>query len=389
MSDREPSSANLVTRAGVLVAIVAIGSLSLVASNFWLQTGLFAMAAATAAIGLSLLVGTAGQLSLGHAFFIAVGAYGYAWLAGPTDDPDLAGLGLPPVLAAVLAVLLAGLAGAIFSPISARLRGIYLGLASLGLVFLGQHVMVNAASLTGGFNGRDAAPMRVPGYAFDNDDPASLRVLGEPFDRLERLWVLFVILLIVAAWLARNVLRSRTGRAWATMRDSETAATVLGIDVPRAKAVAFTVSSMYAGLGGVMTALAFSRIVPESFGLALSINMLVMIVVGGIGTVGGPIAGAVFVTALPLVLDRYSGSIPFVADPGQPGFTASTVARMLYGLAIIIVLLFLPAGLSALWSHRNGSRRRSGDDPPTPLPADDRPMTDPSPTADAAANPRR
>lgn len=349
-----------------LVALVAIGSLSLVASNFWLQTGLFAMAAATAAIGLSMLVGTAGQLSLAHAFFIAVGAYGYAWLAGATDTTGLAGLGLPPVVAAVLAVLLAGLAGAVFSPISGRLRGIYLGLASLGLVFLGQHVMVNASSLTGGFNGRDAAPMRALGYAFDDDDPSGLRVLGQQFDRLERLWVLFLVLVVVAAWLARNVLTGRTGRAWATMRDSEIAAGVLGIEVPRAKATAFVVSSMYAGLGGVMTALAFSRIVPESFGLALSIDMLVMIVVGGIGTVGGATAGAVFVTALPLVLDRYSGSIPFVADPGQPGFTASIVARMLYGVAIIVVLLFSPGGLSALWSGRTHVAHTAPDaSPPT------------------------
>jgi branched-chain amino acid transport system permease protein len=388
VSDRSPGSLSSLGRLGAAIAIVAIGSLSLFASNFWLQTGLFAMAAATAAIGLSLLVGTAGQLSLGHAFFIAVGAYGYAWLAGPTDDPDLAGLGLPPLLAAVLAVLLAGLAGAIFSPISGRLSGIYLGLASLGLVFLGQHVMVNAESITGGFNGRDAAPMRVPGFAFDDDEPTSLRVLGQSFDRLERLWVLFLVVVVVAMWLARNVLWSRTGRAWATMRDSETAATVLGIKVSRAKAAAFTVSSMYAGLGGVLTALAFSRIVPESFALALSIDMLVMIVVGGVGTVGGATVGAVFVTALPLVLDRYSGSIPFVAEPGQPGFTATIVARMLYGLAIVVVLLFSPAGISAIWSDRGGTRRRSNDQSPSTPEHTDRPDTSPS-NAASAANPGR
>lgn len=388
MSDRMGLPHGRSRRVGAVVALVAIGSLSLVASNFWLQTGLFAMAAATAAIGLSLLVGTAGQLSLAHAFFIAVGAYGYAWFAGATDDPGLSGLGLPPVLAAVLAVLLAGLAGAVFSPISGRLRGIYLGLASLGLVFLGEHVMINASSLTGGFNGRDAVPMGVPGFEFSDDEPSGLWVLGQSFDRLERLWVLFLVLTVIAAWLARNLLVSRTGRAWATMRDSEIAAGVLGIEVARAKAAAFTVSSMYAGLGGVMTALAFSRIVPESFGLALSIDMLVMIVVGGVGTVGGAATGAVFVTALPLVLDRYSSSIPFVADPGQPGFTASVVARMLYGVAIIVVLLFSPAGLSSLWTGRQDGDRQSTDHPPSTPPRRDPPETSPLPAAEAATTRR-
>lgn len=369
MNDHRSS---LIRRAVVLIVLVLVAAFSLVGSNFWLQTGLFAMAATVAAIGLTLLVGVAGQLSLAHAFFIAVGAYGYALFAAPRDDADLVGLGLPPVLAAVLAVLLAGLAGALFSPISGRLRGIYLGLASLGLVFLGQHVMINAASLTGGFNGRDAAPMRALGFAIDNDDPSGLRVLGQSFGRLERLWVLFLVLALVSAWVARNVIASRTGRAWSTMRDSEVAAPVLGIEVSRAKAAAFTVSSMYAGLGGVMTALAFGRIVPDSFALALSIDMLVMIVVGGVGTVGGAAAGAVFVTALPLVLDRYSDSLPLVASPGQPGFTANIIARMLYGLAIIVVLLFAPRGLIGLWPHRS-------------RPQDDSPRRPPAPTTPASA----
>lgn len=348
-------------RAATAVIGLAVAGLSLIGSDFWLQTGLFAMAAIVSAIGLSMLVGVAGQLSLGHAFFIAIGAYGYALLSGPTDDPELVGLGLPPILAALIAVLLAGLAGAAFSPISGRLRGIYLGLASLGLVFLGQHVLVNAHSITGGFNGRDSAPLSVPGFGFSDDQPAGLRVLGVPFGRLERLWVLLLVVAIVAAWLAGNILRSRTGRAWSTMRDGEVAAAVLGIDVARAKAAAFTVSSIYAGLGGVMTALAFGRIVPESFALALSIDMLVMIVVGGAGTVSGAALGAVFVTALPLVLDRYSDALPLLAAPGEPGLGANLAARLLYGLAIILVLLFARDGLAGLWRHRRTEAAETSD----------------------------
>ena len=116
----------------------------------------------------------------------------------------------------------------------------------------------------------------------------------------------------------------------------------------RYKAAAFTVSSMYAGLGGVLMALAFGRIVPESFGFLLSVDFLVMIVIGGAGSVGGAAAGALFVTALPLVLNHYSGSIPLLAEPGSGGVGAAEFSRFIYGAAIVAVLLFARDGLAGL-----------------------------------------
>jgi len=315
-------------------------------SSFWLQTGLFAMAAVVGAIGLTLLVGVTGQLSLGHAFFVAVGAYGYAFLAG-TADRQAHGAGWPPVLAAGGSVALAGLAGALFSPIAGRLRGIYLGLASLGLVFLGQHVMTNATSVTGGFNGRDAAPFTVFGFSFTATDP-ELVVFNVPFGGLERLWYLGLLLVAASWWYARNLLRGRPGRALVAVRDSEVAAAVMGVNVRRYKAAAFTVSCAYAGLAGVLLALAFGRIVPDSFGFALSIDFLAMIIIGGLGSIGGDEAGAEFVTALPLVLTHYSDALPFMAQPGEAGVGAAEAARFLYGAAVVAVLLFAPGGLAQL-----------------------------------------
>ena len=152
----------LVRRGAIVAAAVVLIVTPYFAEGFWLQTGLFAMAAAIAAIGLTLLVGVTGQLSLAHAFFIAIGAYTYSYLAGAPPDPALAsqpsGLDLPTWLAMLGAVGVAGLAGALFSPIAGRLSGIYLGLASIGLVFIGQYILFNAADVTGGFNGRDAPP---------------------------------------------------------------------------------------------------------------------------------------------------------------------------------------------------------------------------------------
>lgn len=319
--------------AGIVVVLAAV---PIWFESFWLQTGLFAMAAMIAAIGLTILVGVAGQLSLAHAFFVAIGAYGYAYLADK----------IPPLLAMVCAVLLAGLAGALFSPISGRVRGIYLGLASLGLVFLGQHILQNATGITGGYRGIAVPPFSVLGFEFTGAD--GLVILGVPYGPLEKLWYLGLVLVALSLWYGRNLVRSRPGRALATVRDSEVAAATNGIDVVRYKAAAFTVSSMYAGLGGVLMALAFGRIVPESFGLLLSIDFLVMVVIGGAGSVGGAAAGAVFVTALPLILNHYSGSLPLLAEPGSGGVGAAELSRLLYGAAIVAVLLFARDGLAGL-----------------------------------------
>jgi branched-chain amino acid transport system permease protein len=343
--------------AGVVLLLIAPYFLE----GFWLQTGLFCMAAGISAIGLTLLVGVTGQLSLAHAFFVAVGAYGYCYLAGEKPDAALAstqptGLGLPPWLALIGAVLLSGVAGALFSPIAGRLRGIYLGLASLGLVFIGQHILFNATAITGGFNGRDAKPFSLFGFQFANG--GDLVVGGVPFNALERLWYLGLILVLAAWWFGRNLVDSRPGRAMQQVRDSEVAAAVMGINVPKYKAASFMVSSMYAGLGGVFLALAFSRIVPDSFGFLVSIDFLVMIVIGGLGSIRGAIAGAVLITALPQILNKYSDSLPLVAQPGSDGLQSAQAARLIYGAAVVAVLIFAPQGLAGI-SRRLSARRRT------------------------------
>lgn len=319
---------------------------------FWVQVGVFAFAAMVAALGLNLLVGEAGQLSLAHSFFIAVGAYGYTLFASPPREDGTTGpigWGLPPLVAVALAVAAAGVAGLLFSPIAARLRGIYLGVASLGLVFLGQHVLVNAEPVTGGFNGRDVPPLTVAGFSFDDVPGETLHVLGVPFTRVEKLWYVGLVAAVLAWLFYRNVRASRAGRAMHAVRDGETAASVMGVDVTRFKGAAFLVSSMLAGLGGVLLALAFRHLVPETFGVLLAIEYLAMIVIGGVGSPGGTLAGALFVSSLPVVLQRYSDSLPFVTEsPTGGGVTAGIAARFCYGAAIVVLLLVEPGGLAAL-----------------------------------------
>jgi len=334
----------------VLVVLV-VAVLPLYLSTSLLQTGLFCMAAIIGAIGLNLLSGNTGQVSLAHAFFLAAGAYGYAFFAGKPSKVgggiSTSGLQLPTVVAAILAVLLAGLLGLLFSPISSRLRGIYLAIASLALVFIGQHILFNAEKITGGFNGRNVPAFNLFGFVFDTTDP-SVYIAGVEFGKFERLWFLGLALVVLSYVFAKNLLRGRPGWAMQMVRDSEIAAAVMGVNVRRYKASAFVLSSMYAGLAGVLFALTFSRIVPDTFGFDLSVQFLAMIVIGGIGTVGGSALGAILVVGLPQILSQYGASIPFLAQPGSGGIDAGSFAKYVYGAAIIGFLLFESGGLAAI-----------------------------------------
>ncbi len=376
-------SAGGVVRGVLLLALlVVLLVLPLYVDEFWLRTGFAVFAAVVGAVGLNLLVGTTGQLSLAHAFFLAVGAITYVYASGQPGGTatKYGGLGLPPILGMVLGVLMAGLAGLVFSPIAARLRGIYLGVASLGLVFIGQHLLNTWSTVTGGFNGRLVPAFSLFGFSFSGNDSPYLAVLGVPFGSAERLWYLGLVIAIGACWYARNLLRSRPGRALQTLRDSEVAASVMGVNIQGYKARVFMVSSMYAGLCGVLYALSIGSVAPESFSLVLSVQFLAMIVLGGLGSVAGAALGALFVSALPLVFQQYAGQLPFIAQPGESGVVASQGAAFLYGLAVVLVVLFEPAGLAGLAAKvtRGVSRPRRTPTGSSPVPSTPPAQADPS-----------
>nr|WP_279549613.1 branched-chain amino acid ABC transporter permease [Leucobacter weissii] len=307
-----------------------------------LKVGSWSMAIAVGAVGLTMLVGTAGQLSLAHAFFAAVGAYGYAYFAAPED-----GLGWPPALAALAGIALAALAGLAFSPVAARVRGLYLGVASLGLVFVGQHLLKNLTPVTGGVNGRSVAPFDVFGFQLTGGTPP-LEVLGVPFGAQERMWYLALFSLIVAIFLARGIIARRPGRALTLVRDNQAAASALGINVQHYKASAFVISSAFAGGAGVLTGLAYGYLTPQNFGLTLSISFLVMVLIGGLGSVGGAVVGAVIVTATPLLLESFASSTGLLAAGGSGGYDAATVSSILFGVLVVVLIILEPGGLARL-----------------------------------------
>ncbi|PZG55678.1 branched-chain amino acid ABC transporter permease [Spongiactinospora gelatinilytica] len=345
-----------------VVAGVVLLAIPLYADRFWLNLGSFAFAAAIGAVGLMILVGRVGQLSLAHSFFLAVGAYGYIWLSSPATEESW-GLGLPSLAAAVVAVALAGLAGLAFSPLAGRLKGIYLGVASLALVFIGQHVLFTAEPLTGGYNGRNVPELSIGSFQVFGVEP-ELSLFGVPLRQAERGWYVTLLILALTTVFAVLVLRSRVGRAFAAIRDGEVHAAALGVRVARYRSVAFTLSSVYAGLAGVLLALLFERVVPEYWDLFLSLEYLAMVVIGGQASVAGAIAGAAFVSSLPLLLQRYSDAIPGMGG-AVSNFGPAYVAQILYGGMIVLILFYEPKGLAAL-----ATRARKALTPRRPVAAD-------------------
>lgn len=344
----------------LLWGVLAIFGLLLpaVLESYWLQLGALVFAAGIGALGLMLLFGRVGQLSLGHSFFLAIGAYSYVFFASPSGDGTSLGLGVPSVIAVPLAVIIASMAGLAFSPIASRLKGLSLGLATLSLIFIGVWLLYTFESLTGGFNGRNVPLLKIGPLTSAGSNVA---ILGLPMGAAQFLWYVTLILLAVVSAFTVSLLNGRVGRAFTAIRDAEVPAAALGVEVARYRAVAFTISSAYAGLAGALLAITIQRVVPDYWGLTLSLSYLAMIVIGGLRSVTGAILGAAFVIGLPAVLQRYGNGIPGVGAEGGGGLGPSVVSHLAYGAVIVLVLIFEPEGLVRVFSRLIPSRLRQHD----------------------------
>lgn len=328
------------TALAVLLLVMLAAPFAL--DDFWTSVLTYAAIASIGAIGLNLLSGYTGQISLGHAFFLGVGAYSAAWLTSR--------LGLPFPLWLVGAAVIGGFLGGVAGPFALRLRGNYLVIVSLALVVLGQHVFENWTSVTGGLTG---VPVRAS-VSLLGIDFARLTLPGanSPLSRNHGFFYLTWITAGVLALLAKNIVRTRPGRAMQAIRDRDVAAEVVGVSLVRYKVGAFVVSSGYAAAAGALYA-AYSRYVsPLDFGLALSIQYIAMVVVGGAATIHGSILGALFLTVVPRLVESIGPALPFVSQSASGGgITVFTVNQMIFGALIIAFLLFEPRGLAGIWGR--------------------------------------
>lgn len=274
-------------------------------SSFLLRVGALVAIYGLAAVGLNILVGDAGQVSLGHAGFFGIGAYAVAVL-----PPQL---GVHPLLAALVGVVVAGLLALLVGRPVLRLRGHALAVATLGFGILVAMAIANEAWLTGGPDGMNVERLTLFGW----------RVRGA-----ETWYLITVAVLVVGALVACSIKASPTGRALRALHDSEVAAAVAGIDVARYKATAFVISAVYAAVAGALLAMFEGFVTPDVAGFLTSIELITMVVLGGMGSVLGAVVGASILTALPQALTVFHD-----------------YEHMVLGLIMMVVMIFLRRGI--------------------------------------------
>ena len=344
----------------ILLAIIVFFS---VASDDWITIVNYTMIAAIAALGLNVLSGYTGQVSLGIAFFMSIGAYTAALLGGdlPTGPLDPNGLALSWLIWLPAAGIVAALVGALIGPSALRLKGFYLGIVSLALVFIGQYIFKSATGISGGPQGRS---FPVPTFG---DSPINQQnnLFGIALTGAQQYFLLVLPILALSALFVGNVMRSRAGRAMRAVRDNETGAAIMGVNLFQTKMGAFILSSFLAGIAGALYASYISYLNPAYWGLTLSIQFVAAIIVGGVASVWGSILGAAFVFGLPLVIDQLALLPP---PTGSGGMTSGDLDAIIYGLLIIFFLLFEPGGIIGLahriqawFSKLNQSRKKGGE----------------------------
>ncbi|TDH35198.1 branched-chain amino acid ABC transporter permease [Pseudohoeflea suaedae] len=294
------------------VLALLIGLLPLVfPSGYYFRVGALIFVNALSVIGLVILIGYAGQISLGHAGFAGIGAYACA--LAPEH------LGLHPLLSLVLgAGISAAMAALIGKPIL-RLKGYYLAVATLGFGILVSMILTNERALTGGPDGMNVAD---PGLR------SLLRDMGWRLSGGEFWYGISGLVLLVGAWLALNLFDSPSGRAMRALHGSEVAAATVGVDVARQKLRAFVISAVYASVAGSLLALQNGYITPDVAGFLHSVEMVTMAVLGGVGSVLGATLGAAILTLLPQVLTVFA-----------------EYEQLVLGLVMVLVMIFLPQGL--------------------------------------------
>jgi len=314
-------------RVAYLFAAVAIALLPLIFTGSYWRTNLIVCALnVMLAIGLDFVLGYAGQLNLGQSAFYGIGAYASTLL--------VMRLGVPFWLAFVAAVALAGIAGAALSVFATRLRGHYLAIASLGFAVITYQILVNWISLTQGPLGIYAVPR-----------PPTLGPID--FHDQRNLFYLVAGVAFLSYWLLDQLIRSPIGETLTAIREDEVSAASLGIDCAAWKVFAFGVGSAAAGAAGAFYAGFVGTLVPDAFFITESFTILAMVVVGGMGTLIGPVAGAILLTILPEVL-RDIGDLRLVV----------------YGLALTLVVLFMPGGIVQAVRLAAARLRRSAETAP-------------------------
>jgi branched-chain amino acid transport system permease protein len=280
---------------------------------------------AIAAVGLNLLIGYTGQISLGHGAFFGVGAYTAAILATKASFPF--------VVAVPAAGLVTAAVGIVFGLPSARLKHLYLLIATLAGQFIIEYVLVQWEGLTEGAEGIVVTGATLFGIDLGND---------------RTLYFVIFACFVLLTWIAVNLVRTRYGRAFIAIRDNDRAAEGMGIPIFPYKLLSFGISSFYAGFAGALFAFYVMSITPEPFNLWLSIYFIAIIIIGGLGKITGSVFGTIFIVLLEEVLSHATQFLMNVGTGGM-GITIAPLREFVFGLAIVLFIIFEPKGLAEVW----------------------------------------
>ena len=283
-----------------------------------------------AALGLNILVGYTGQISLGHGAFFGFGAFASAWLNTSFN--------IPVFLCIPLAGFLTMGVGMMFGAPAARIKGLYLAIATLASQFIIEDFFARAEWFSGGAAGSMAEPVSLFGFAFDTDQSFY--------------YIALFALVFMFIW-GCNLMRSRDGRAFVAVRDHYLSAEIMGVKLNKYRLLSFGISSFYAGIGGAIYAHYLGYVSAEGFTIMMSIQFLAMIIIGGLGSIKGTLMGVIFMVLLPEVLESIVGlmkmtdwgNIPMVVDG------LAYIKSMAIGLVIIGFLIFEPEGLAHRWTQ--------------------------------------
>lgn len=302
---------------GLLLVLMVLAPLVL--DLFYIGELTLVLIYAIAGVGLMLLVGYTGLVSLGHAAFLGIGAYTNAYFLGQ---------GWPFLITFPLAGIVAALAGVAIGVPTLRMTGLYLAIATLAFSIIVEKVFSHWSSVTGGFDGLPVDAPDLFGYE-----------LWEPW----QLYYISLVVLVLVLWGSANLLRSPTGRAMVAVRDSEVSAQSMGVNLAWTKTIAFAVSAGITGLAGALFGHFVQHLAPDSFAILLSIQLLLLVVVGGLGSLHGAIYGAIFVGVLPQAIAIARDYLPPAVSqiPGlEPG---------LFGIILVLFIIFEPFGIYGRW----------------------------------------
>ncbi len=320
---------------------VAVVALPMLMSDYYVGEATWVFIYAICGVSLMVLVGYTGLVSLGHAAFLGIGAYAHAFFLKN---------GIPWIPSVVLAVAITTASGIVVGLPALRMTGIYLAIATLAFSVIIQEVFSRWESVTHGFAGM---PVEKP------------VIFGVPFQEEGAFYYLCLFFLVVVLWLTRNLLRSPTGRAWIAIRDSEIAAQSMGVNLAIYKSIAFAYSAALMGLAGALFAHKIAYLAPDIFTILLSIQFLLLVIVGGLGSLHGAVFGAIFVALLPPLIAILRDSIPATMNDAAAAMNIKVLGLIgdgvgnflkkpgveagIFGLILVLMILLEPLGMYGRW----------------------------------------